>query len=123
MKTTLHQQVAVELAWTYAKVNRCVPRGRPSRPASGRAADQGYYRVYSGSVAKVMISLPDDLLARVDAEAERRGTTRSAIMREYAAAALDQRSSQLAAAMRELGDDAVGHGGHVVEDLKASRPA
>ena len=50
-----------------------------------------------------MISLPDELLARVDAEAERRGTTRSAIMREYAAAALDQRSSQLGAAMRELG--------------------
>jgi metal-responsive CopG/Arc/MetJ family transcriptional regulator len=74
-------------------------------------------------VAKVMVSLPDELLARVDAEAERRGTTRSAVMREYAAAALDQRSSQLGAAMRELGDEAVGHGGRLVEDLKASRPA
>jgi metal-responsive CopG/Arc/MetJ family transcriptional regulator len=74
-------------------------------------------------VAKVMISLPDELLARVDAEAERRGTTRSAIMREYAAAALDQRSSQLGAAMRQLDGQALGHGGGVAEQLKASRPA
>jgi predicted transcriptional regulator len=40
-------------------------------------------------VAKVMISLPDDVLARIDREAERRGTTRSALLRE--------------AALRELG--------------------
>jgi len=40
-------------------------------------------------VAKVMISLPDDVLARVDAEARRRGTTRSGLLRE--------------AALRELG--------------------
>jgi metal-responsive CopG/Arc/MetJ family transcriptional regulator len=70
-----------------------------------------------------MISLPDELLARVDAEAERRGTTRSAVLREYAAAALDERSAQLAAAMRELDGRAVGHGGQVVEQLKAGRPA
>jgi metal-responsive CopG/Arc/MetJ family transcriptional regulator len=73
-------------------------------------------------VAKVMISLPDELLARVDAEAERRGTTRSGILREYASAALDERSAQLAAAMRALSGRAVGHGGHVVDDLKAGRP-
>jgi hypothetical protein len=36
-----------------------------------------------------MVSLPDDVLARIDAEAERRGTTRSALLRE--------------AALRELG--------------------
>jgi len=40
-------------------------------------------------MAKVMISLPDDVLARIDDEAERRGTTRSALLRE--------------AALRELG--------------------
>ena len=69
-----------------------------------------------------MISLPDELLARVDAEAGRRGTTRSAVLREYAAAALDRRSAQLAAAMRELDGQAVGHGGRVVDQLKAGRP-
>lgn len=31
-----------------------------------------------------MISLPDDVLARIDAEARRRGTTRSALLREAA---------------------------------------
>jgi predicted transcriptional regulator len=94
----------------------CTSKGR-SVPRTRRIT--GHTRL----VAKVMVSLPDELLARVDAEAERRGTTRSAVMREYAAAALDQRSSQLGAAMRELGDEAVGHGGRLVEDLKANRPA
>lgn len=37
----------------------------------------------------MMISLPDDVLERVDAEARRRGTSRSALLRE--------------AALRELG--------------------
>jgi metal-responsive CopG/Arc/MetJ family transcriptional regulator len=32
-------------------------------------------------VAKVMISIPDDLLARLDAEAQRRGLTRSGFLR------------------------------------------
>ena len=40
-------------------------------------------------MAKVMISLPDDVLARVDVEARRRGTSRSALLRD--------------AALRELG--------------------
>jgi Ribbon-helix-helix protein, copG family len=31
-------------------------------------------------VAKVMVSLPDDLLGAVDAEAARRGTSRSAVL-------------------------------------------
>lgn len=41
-------------------------------------------------MAKVMVSLPDDVLARIDDEAARRGTTRSALLRE--------------AALRELGN-------------------
>ena len=40
-------------------------------------------------MAKVMISLPDEVLARLDAEARRRGTSRSALLKE--------------AALRELG--------------------
>jgi metal-responsive CopG/Arc/MetJ family transcriptional regulator len=74
-------------------------------------------------MAKVMISLPDDLLARVDAEAERRGTTRSGVLRSFAQSALDERNARLAAAMRELGDESSGHGGDVVAVLKASRPS
>ena len=47
-----------------------------------------------GTVAKVMVSLPDDVLARIDDEAERRGTSRSALLRE---AALRELEGELAA--------------------------
>ena len=40
-------------------------------------------------MAKVMVSLPDEVLARIDSEARRRGTTRSSPLRD--------------AALRELG--------------------
>ncbi len=40
-------------------------------------------------MAKVMVSIPDEVLARIDREVRRRGTTRSALLRE--------------AALRELG--------------------
>ncbi len=36
--------------------------------------------VYTGPVAKVMISIPDELLGMLDAEVERRRTTRSALL-------------------------------------------
>lgn len=74
-------------------------------------------------MAKVMISLPDELLARLDAEAERSGHSRSAVLRELAREALDERSTRLAARMRELNRGSSGHGGDVVAELKAGRPA
>lgn len=46
--------------------------------------------VYPLDMAKVMVSFPDELLARVDAEAARRGTTRSGLLQD--------------AARREVGD-------------------
>jgi metal-responsive CopG/Arc/MetJ family transcriptional regulator len=78
---------------------------------------------YTRTVAKVMISLPDDLLARVDAQAAERGRTRSATIRDLAEAALGSRERLLAARMRELDGHATGHGGDVVGVLKAERPA
>ena len=72
-------------------------------------------------MAKVMISLPDELLERVDAEAERRGVSRSRVLREFAQLALDERAKRLAERMRELNVEARGHGGHAVEELKADR--
>lgn len=39
-------------------------------------------------MAKVMVSLPDDLLQRIDAEARRRATSRSGFLQEAAAGAL-----------------------------------
>lgn len=73
-------------------------------------------------MAKVMVSMPDELLAEVDAEARRAGSTRSAIMREFADAALRRRREDRAAAMRALLRDARPHGGNSAERLKATRP-
>jgi hypothetical protein len=77
---------------------------------------------YTGCMAKVMVSLPDDLLAEVDAEARRGGTTRSAVMREFADAALRRRRASRATAMRSLLSDTSPHGGNAAERVKATRP-
>jgi predicted transcriptional regulator len=42
-------------------------------------------------MAKVMVSFPDKLLERVDAEARRRATTRSALLRDAVSRELDRR--------------------------------
>lgn len=70
-----------------------------------------------------MISLPDDLLARLDAQAASSGTTRSATIRDLAESALGERKRLLAGRMSELEGHASGHGGNVVGQLKAGRPA
>lgn len=49
-------------------------------------AREQYQRLYHRLMAKVMVSFPDDLLARIDATATRRGMTRSA----YLAAAAER---------------------------------
>jgi metal-responsive CopG/Arc/MetJ family transcriptional regulator len=73
-------------------------------------------------MAKVMVSLPDELLAEVDAEARRSGTTRSAVMREFADAALRRRREGRASALRVLLDGAARHGGNSADRVKDSRP-
>jgi len=70
-----------------------------------------------------MISLPDELLARLDAQAAERGSTRSATIRDLAEAALGERERLLAERMRELEGHAAGHGGDVAGVLKTGRPA
>jgi metal-responsive CopG/Arc/MetJ family transcriptional regulator len=69
-----------------------------------------------------MISLPDELLARLDAQAAERKSTRSATLRDLAEAALGERERRLAERMTELEAGARGHGGDVVGELKAGRP-
>jgi metal-responsive CopG/Arc/MetJ family transcriptional regulator len=76
-------------------------------------------------MAKVMVSLPDDLLRAVDIEADRRGTTRSGYLRELAEETLRRRSSRRAERMTEinaLGGRLSGHGGGVAELVKENRP-
>lgn len=76
-------------------------------------------------MAKVMVSLPDELLRAVDIEAERRGTTRSGFLRELAEDSLRRRSVHRAERMIQI-DAAAGsvrgHGGQVAELVKALRP-
>src|SRR6516162_4400205 len=53
-------------------------------------------------MAKVMVSLPDDVLRAVDAEASHRGTSRSGYLRELAEEAMRQRGRERAARMAEI---------------------
>ena len=80
---------------------------------------------YTHGMAKVMVSLPDDLLRAVDIEAGRRGTTRSGYLRELAEETLRRKSALRAQRMAEI-DTMDGpvtrHGGGVAELVKANRP-
>lgn len=70
-----------------------------------------------------MISLPDEVLARIDALATEEGISRSAALRALAEAALGERQRLLSARMLELQTGLTGHGGDVATVLKAGRPA
>lgn len=54
------------------------------------ASNAGWYAIsvlpagYTSSMAKVMVSIPDDLLGALDAEAHRQGTSRSALLQRGA---------------------------------------
>lgn len=70
-----------------------------------------------------MVSMPDELLAEVDAEAERLGSTRSAVLRGHAEAAIQRRRKKRAEAIRELlAESNVSHGGDVAQLVKEGRP-
>ncbi len=57
---------------------------------------------YTRPVAKVMISIPDPLLAALDAEAERRHTTRSGLLQEAARRELGQLRRDRVAVLADL---------------------
>lgn len=69
-----------------------------------------------------MVSLPDDLLGSLDAEAARRGTTRSGLLRQYVDEGLRDRGRVRARRVELLMGAAGRHGGHGVEELKRLRP-
>jgi hypothetical protein len=66
--------------------------------------------------------MPDDLLSEVDAEANRLGTSRSAVLREFADSALRRRRTDRAAAMDRLLGQTARHGGEAAERVKGTRP-
>lgn len=72
-------------------------------------------------MAKVMVSLPDDLLSSLDAEATRRHTTRSGLLRDYVQEGMRHRAQERARRVQQLSSGH--HGGHGVDDLKRHRPS
>ena len=76
-------------------------------------------------MAKVMVSLPDELLRTGDMETARRGTTRSGYVRQLVEKALRWRGEQGAACMADidaLADGPRGHGGDVANLVKVNQP-
>jgi hypothetical protein len=91
--------------------------------AYGSRIRDAVYHGYTTRLAKVMVSIPDDLLAEVDSEAARTGTSRSAVLRGFADGALRDRRSRRAETMAGLLDHAGNHGGGAADAVKASRPS
>lgn len=69
-----------------------------------------------------MVSLPDDLLGTLDAEASRRGTTRSGLLRYYIDEGMRNRGQARARRVEQLMGAAGRHGGTGVEELERHRP-
>jgi D-serine deaminase-like pyridoxal phosphate-dependent protein len=71
---------------------------------------------------KVVVHMPDDLLAEIDAEADRTGASRSAVMRDLAYAALRRRRVDRATGIQALLRHTDPHGGNAAERVKQMRP-
>lgn len=72
-----------------------------------------------------MISMPDDLLERVDREAARRNTTRSGFLQDAAARELGRRTPEEIEAALAMGRAALAHAQPFdpAEEVRASRDA
>jgi metal-responsive CopG/Arc/MetJ family transcriptional regulator len=70
-----------------------------------------------------MISLPDELLARLDQHARRRGTSRSALIRELAEHELEIDSNSRRTAIIRLLAAADPHGGGSAQHVREQRRA
>ncbi len=78
--------------------------------------------VYTHPVAKVMISLTQDLLDRLDDLAAKRGLTRSGLLQELAERELDAAEEKRRAEMRRLLELATGpHGGNATQLIREDR--
>jgi Ribbon-helix-helix protein, copG family len=67
--------------------------------------------VYTPPVAKVMISIPDDLLARLDTQARANGESRSGLLRRLAERELDRAHAAKRREIESLLDKATVRGG------------
>ncbi|HXE43746.1 MAG TPA: ribbon-helix-helix protein, CopG family [Conexibacter sp.] len=74
-------------------------------------------------MAKVMISLPDSLLERIDAHVQAHRTSRSRFLREAAERGLALADEALAADIRKILATAAPHGGDNVRFIREMRRA
>jgi len=78
--------------------------------------------VYTNPVAKVMISMPDDLLDRLDAQARANRETRSGFLRRLAERELDLARAREREELEELLDKATGPmGGEATKLIREDR--
>jgi predicted transcriptional regulator len=75
------------------------------RPATPIAMDISHE--YAAAMVKVLISLPDDLLDRIDREAQARGTDRSRFLQEAALRELSWPSAEALGVALERGREAL----------------
>jgi metal-responsive CopG/Arc/MetJ family transcriptional regulator len=72
-------------------------------------------------MAKVMVSIPDDLLADIDRRARQRGTTRSGLLQDAARDLLDTDAAAHAERFRSYLAQARDHGGDATAAVRAAR--
>lgn len=78
--------------------------------------------VYTHPVAKVMISIPDQLLSRLDQLAKKRGQTRSGLLQALAERELEYFEDEERAEMRRLLELATGRlGGNATQLIREDR--
>jgi len=89
-----------------------------SRPfPGGNTGNTGYTQ----AMAKVMISMPDELLAQVDRRARQEGTTRSAWLQDVTRRALSVDELARAERIRAFLDSVRPRGGNSAEAIRADR--
>ncbi|MGH2907344.1 MAG: hypothetical protein ACRDKI_11330 [Solirubrobacterales bacterium] len=72
-------------------------------------------------MAKVMISFPDELLARFDSHARASGKTRSGLLQELAAAELSEKQLELKALIEASLANPIPRGGNSAELIRRFR--
>jgi metal-responsive CopG/Arc/MetJ family transcriptional regulator len=72
-------------------------------------------------MAKVMISIPDDLLRRLDEQAKRRRTTRSGLLRQFAERELALDAESRREEILAILERAQNHGGDVARLVREDR--
>lgn len=75
------------------------------------------------SVAKVMVSFPDELLRRLDHEARQRGTTRSGLLQQLVERELSAGSDDRRRRIARILEAAGRHGGRSAARVRAQRRA